>query len=78
MTTTRMTRGTSTGMGAVMIKCPETGRSIPTGIVADRKSFHATPVFFAQAYCPYCRTEHEWFAQQAWICEAGPDHVELS
>ena len=78
MTTTRMTRGTSTGMGAVMIKCPETGRSIPTGIVADRKSFHATPVFFAQAYCPYCRTEHEWFAQQAWICEVGPDHVELS
>jgi len=39
-------------MGAVMIRCPETGQDIPTGIVADRKSFAATPVFFARAYCP--------------------------
>ena len=33
-------------MGAVMVKCPETGHDIPTGIVADRKSFDATPVLF--------------------------------
>jgi len=66
------------GAGAVMIKCPETGRDIPTGIVADRASLRATPVFFALAYCPYCRTEHEWFAQQAWVCEAEADHVEMS
>ena len=26
-------------MGTVMIRCPETGRDIPTGIVADRESF---------------------------------------
>jgi hypothetical protein len=64
--------------GAVMIKCPETGKTIPTGIVADRASFHATPVFFARAYCPHCRTEHEWFAQQAWVCEAGADRMEMS
>ena len=70
--------GTNTGAGAVMIKCPETGRTIPTGIVADRASFHATPVFFARAYCPYCRTEHEWFAPQAWVCEAESDRVDLS
>jgi hypothetical protein len=31
-------------MGAVMVKCPETGRGNPTGIVTDRKSFDATPV----------------------------------
>lgn len=59
-------------MGAVMIRCPETGQDIPTGIVADRKSFAATPVFFARAYCPICRTEHEWFAREAWVCEAEP------
>src|SRR5215510_14603179 len=70
--------GMSTGTGAVMIKCPETGRTIPTGIVADRASFHATPVFFARAYCQYCRTEHEWFAPQAWVCEAEPNCVEMS
>jgi hypothetical protein len=57
-------------MGAVMIKCPDTGRDIATGMVADRESFNAMPVFFARVLCPLCRTEHEWFAQQAWICEA--------
>ena len=57
-------------MGAVMVKCPETGHDIPTGIVTDRKSFDATPVFFARVYCAICRAEHEWFAKAAWVCEA--------
>jgi hypothetical protein len=60
-------------MGAVMVKCPQTGRELETGIVADRESFSATPVFFGQVYCPVCRTEHEWFAQQAWVCEREPE-----
>lgn len=59
-------------MGVVMIKCPDTGRNIATGMTADRASFAATPVFFARAYCPICRTEHEWFAKEAWVCEAEP------
>src|SRR5262249_43191132 len=62
-------------MGAVMIKCPDTGRDIPTGLVADSESFRATPVFFSRVYCPICRTQHEWFAQQAWVCEAEPVEV---
>jgi hypothetical protein len=68
----------STAEGAVVIKCPQTGYIIPTGIFADRASFRATPVFFARAYCPHCRREHEWFAQQAWVCEAEPDGVNIS
>jgi hypothetical protein len=54
-------------MGAVMIKCPDTGRDIPTGMIADRESFKATPVFFARVLCPLCGKQHEWFAQQAWV-----------
>ena len=56
-------------MGAVMIKCPDTGFDIPTGMVADRESFRAMPVFFARVLCPLCGTTHEWFAQEAWVCE---------
>jgi hypothetical protein len=56
-------------MGTVMIKCPGTGREIPTGMVADRNSFSSTPVFFARVFCPFCRIEHEWFAKEAWVCE---------
>jgi hypothetical protein len=54
-------------MGSVMIKCPETGRPIATGIVADRETFQSMPVFFARVLCPICRKQHEWFAQHAWI-----------
>jgi hypothetical protein len=60
-------------MGTVMIKCPETGREIPTGLEADRASFDSTPVFFARSYCPICQTEHEWFAREAWVCDAEPE-----
>ena len=56
-------------MGSVMIKCPETGRAISTGMVADRKTFRSMPVFFARVLCPICRKQHEWFAQNAWVCD---------
>jgi len=67
-------------MGTIMVKCPDTGRDIATGIVADRESFNSTPVFFARVYCPACRTEHEWFAKEAWVCDAevpAPPHREV-
>jgi ribosomal protein S27E len=63
-------------MGIVMVKCPDTGHEIATGIVADRASFASTPVFFARVYCPACRTEHEWFAQEAWVRESEPPRLE--
>jgi hypothetical protein len=56
-------------MGTVMIRCPETGREIATGYEAEPERFSSMPVFFARSYCPICRIEHEWFAQQAWVCE---------
>jgi hypothetical protein len=65
-------------MGTVMIRCPRTGHEISTGMQADADSFNATPVFFARSYCPMCRTEHEWFAREAWVCETVPAHAERS
>ena len=59
-------------MGIVMIRCPETRRAIPTGIQADRETFHATPVFFSCTLCPLCRATHEWFAKHAWVCDSWP------
>ena len=54
-------------MGNVMIKCPETGRAIPTGMKADREAFRCSPVFFARTFCSICETSHEWFARDAWV-----------
>jgi hypothetical protein len=33
-------------MGMVMVKCPETGRAIPTGMKTDRERFQRSSVFF--------------------------------
>jgi hypothetical protein len=52
-----------------MIKCPQTGRAIPTGIKADRESFRCSAVFFARTHCPICQANHEWFAKEAWLYE---------
>ena len=57
-------------MGVVMIRCPQTGRDIPTGIEMSGEQFNAAPVFFSRVQCPVCDREHEWFAKDAWVCES--------
>jgi hypothetical protein len=66
-------RDREAAVGFVMIKCPATGRDIPTGIEMDRSSFARAAVFFSRTYCPICRTSHEWYAQEAWVREARSD-----
>lgn len=61
----------------IMIKCPQTGCVIPTGIKADRESFRCSPVFVARTHCPVCQTNHEWFAKEAWVYEPSVDRGAL-
>ena len=56
-------------MGMVMIRCPRTGRAMPTGITIDRESFRRRPVFYSRTHCAACQTDHTWFAQDAWVHE---------
>jgi hypothetical protein len=56
-------------MGIVMIKCPNTGRAISTGMKADPPNWGSTPVFFSRTFCPICQNPHEWFAREAWVCD---------
>jgi hypothetical protein len=56
-------------MGTVMIRCPATGATIPTGIEADGNTFACSPVFIADTYCALCDTQHRWFARDAWVEE---------
>jgi len=62
-------------MGVVMIKCPETGRAIPTGMEADRERFLSSPVFFARTFCSICEASHEWFAREAWVHESAEERL---
>lgn len=57
-------------LGILMIKCPNTGRAISTGMMADRSSFGSTPVFYSRTYCPICRINHDWFAAEAWVSDS--------
>ncbi|WJR75063.1 hypothetical protein [Bradyrhizobium sp. NP1] len=59
-------------MGMVMIKCPQTGSAIPTGINTDRERFQRSTVFFSRTLCPACDATHEWFARDAWVYEPIP------
>jgi hypothetical protein len=59
-------------MGTVMIRCPKTGREFATGYEADPARFQAMPVFFGRSHCPFCRTEHEWFAHERHGCGSAP------
>lgn len=61
-------------MGLVMIRCPVTGREVPTGIKANRFSFNHSPVFFGHTFCPFCQKNHDWFAKDAWVRELTETH----
>ncbi len=60
-------------MGMVMIRCPQSDRAIATGFVAESAEFRRKPVFMARAFCPICRSEHEFFAREAWVEEERAD-----
>ena len=62
-------------MGMVMVKCPQTGYAIPTGIKTDRESFARSAVFFSRTRCGICHTDHAWFAREAWVDEPGTDRA---
>lgn len=61
-------------MGVLMIKCPETGDTISTGIETDRERFRCSVVFFSRTYCHICAATHEWFAREAWVYEPALDN----
>lgn len=54
-------------MGMLMIRCPRTGRAIPTGRNVEPAIFRRAAVFFSRTYCPLCHATHEWFVNDAWV-----------
>jgi small ligand-binding sensory domain FIST len=45
-------------MGALMIKCRETGQDLYTGIDLDERTFAYVPDVSMQTACPYCGATH--------------------
>lgn len=58
-------------MGVVMIRCPNTGRDVPTGIDTDQASFDRAPDVLSHSRCPICGLEHSWWKRETHLNEAG-------
>lgn len=56
-------------MGMVMIKCPKTGKPLPTGIAMDKKSFESSSMSNNSVGCPHCGESHVWNKRDAWVAE---------
>jgi endogenous inhibitor of DNA gyrase (YacG/DUF329 family) len=55
-------------MSNVVIKCPQTGKTIPTGIAMDKVSFEsATLTNNSFGPCPACGRRHTWDKRDAWV-----------
>ncbi len=58
-------------MATVMIKCPQTGAELSTGIEIDERTFAHLPDVKAYAFCPRCGRDHAWWKNSAWIAECA-------
>ena len=56
-------------MGAVMIRCPRTGRAVSTEIETEPSVFSRLPEVAGRMQCPDCGDEHVWSASEAWLQE---------
>lgn len=54
-------------MPMVMIKCPKTGKDVPTGIAMDKKSFDTSQMSGNRLRCPHCGDTHVWNKSDAYI-----------
>jgi phage terminase large subunit GpA-like protein len=50
----------------VMIRCPESGEAVPTGVRIDPASFEAGNRRKWTFVCPHCFREHTWSLDDAW------------
>ena len=54
-------------MGQIVIKCPVTGRLVPTGMGADKSSFEASSYEGNSFQCPECGNMHTWDKKDAQL-----------
>ncbi len=54
-------------MSVIMIRCPDTGQDISTGIDTDTRTFRRLPRVGSRILCPACGKEHVWVKDGAWL-----------
>jgi endogenous inhibitor of DNA gyrase (YacG/DUF329 family) len=56
-------------MGRVMIKCPNTGEPVSTGVAMNPTAFETTTLIDNPLPdpCPRCGEMHYWSTEDAWV-----------
>jgi hypothetical protein len=63
-------------MSPLMIKCPNTGEPISTGIVTDEYSLQQFPDVPSRTYCHVCGLDHVWWKREAWLANVLPPDLQ--
>lgn len=58
-------------MGMIMIRCPRTGASIPTGVAMTMARFRAASLSANEVVCSSCDGMHFWSKKDAWVREGS-------
>jgi predicted RNA-binding Zn-ribbon protein involved in translation (DUF1610 family) len=51
----------------VIIRCPATGREVPTGITTDIATFSGLPKHTSKLECPVCGEVHVWSRKDVFL-----------
>ena len=54
-------------MSMLMMRCPQSGLAVSTGIETDPPSLQRMPDVLAYTACPHCGFEHAWWTDEAWL-----------
>ena len=63
-------------MPALLVKCPITHRSFPTGVETDVESLRASWKAVLHVDCPHCRETHKIAVRKAYVDIAIRDAVD--
>lgn len=55
-------------MHPILVKCPQTGRSVETGLRTTKASFDALSIRRVLT-CPDCGRDHAWSCEEAFLGE---------
>jgi hypothetical protein len=66
-------------MPVLMVRCPNTGRKMSTGLDLDADTFASLPDKLITSSCPACGVEHSWLKCDArYVGEKMPASAKLS
>jgi hypothetical protein len=56
-------------VASLMIRCPNTGQPISTGIETDEYSLNQIADVPTRTRCPFCGLDHTWWKREAWLAD---------